>query len=447
MSVAFLELLKTIGSAFGTSVKPVGAKDPDDNAIAISADYSGGQYVNLDPDGYLVDAFGRARVSRNLTVFESSLVYGKNPILWEDVLTAGGTSTFQTNESSVKLSVTTASGDKAVRSTKQYYRYIPGKSQTVTLTCVLGAKKANVRKRVGLFDERDGLFFEQDGSNLKVVTRTYTSGSAVDTAVNQSAWNIDKLNGTGQSGITLDETKAQIMFVDFQWLGVGSIWFGFVIDGKKLYCHKINNANSADKVYMATPHLPIRYEIENIAVAASGTDLIQICSAIGSEEGYDNLSQPGLLFSADSGLSTITAGNGVLTPIVSIRIKTTFSSKPNRGIIVPLAYEAIGSAKGIARIIKNATLGGGTSWGSVGSDSLAEYDISSTTIASGTTIYTGFISKDAGTSSGIAKADLPSKTFLSLDVAGSTPDTLTFAAAGLGGNTNIGASLIWKELY
>ena len=304
---------------------------------------SGTEIFTPDQAGYIrigdgsnpnLDAFGRLRTSNPTALFESQLQYNEAPLFWETALTGGGTATHLPNESAVRLRVTTASGDKVVRQTKQYFRYQSGKSQLVELTGVMGALKTNVRQRIGYFDTNNGLFFEQDGTNLKVVRRTYTSGTPVDNAVNQSSWNIDTLGGNGPSGYTLDTSKAHILVIDLQWLGVGRVRFGFVIDGMLIYCHEILNANNLSTVYMTTANLPVRYEIENTDTTASETDLIQICSSVQSEGGYeDNL---GILHSASNGITTVAVTTRV--PILTVRPKTTFNSITNRGVVLPLSY-------------------------------------------------------------------------------------------------------------
>jgi hypothetical protein len=57
------------------------------------------------------------------------------------------------------------------------------------------------------------------------------------------AWNGDKLDGTGASGLTLDLTKPQILWIDFEWLGVGNVRCGFIINGQYIVCHTYQTAN------------------------------------------------------------------------------------------------------------------------------------------------------------------------------------------------------------
>jgi hypothetical protein len=285
-----------------------------------------------------VDAFGRDRVSEPFGIYDNKNIMSKNDNQWEE-LTSGGSSTITwlSDEAAVQLQAGTGATDYAIRQTHRYLAYVPGKSQNITATFVLGAAKANVVQRVGYYDDNNGLFLEQDEDGIYFVVRTSTSGSPVDTRVHQnnpslstdgiSVWNKDKLDGTGRSGIDIDLTKSQILHIDFQWLGVGTVRFCFDVGGQIISAHHVDNANSLDKVYMATPTLPMRYEIRNTAISASATTMKEICCSVSSEGGY---SLPGLEFTKGRGVTS----KAVTTraPIFAIRLKNTFNSKDNRRI-------------------------------------------------------------------------------------------------------------------
>ena len=228
--------------------------------------------VPISIGGTNTDAFGRLRTSGPYTLFDAQNRYVKNDLFDESTAT-GGTVTYDANASTVSLNVTTTSGSSVVRQSYRSFSYQPGKGLLTLNTFVMDTAKANVRTRVGYFNEQNGVFLERDGTTVNIVRRTYTSGAAVDTVVPQSSWNGDKLDGTGASGLTLDLTKAQILWEDFEWLGVGSVRVGFVIDGGYIVCHTFQNANNLDSVYMTTAMLPVRYEITNTGAAASSSTL------------------------------------------------------------------------------------------------------------------------------------------------------------------------------
>lgn len=261
------------------------------------------------------DAFGRLRVSQPFTLFDSQNRYAADPS-FDTALTGSGTSTFLTNESAVSLAVTTASGDKVIRQTKRYFPYQPGKSLLVLSTFVMAAAKTGLRQRVGYFDANNGVFLQRNGAELSFIVRTYTSGSPSDTRkVAQSSWNGDKLDGSGASGITLDTTKAQIMFVDFEWLGAGSVRCGFIIDSQYITAHTFDNANEVSEVYTQTATLPLRLEIENTAATASSSSMKQICSTVISEGGYEQTS----IERVARRTTTLTGIGTSFVPLVSIR--------------------------------------------------------------------------------------------------------------------------------
>jgi hypothetical protein len=226
------------------------------------------------------------RVSPPVTLFDSQNRYAKSAD-FDEALSGSATVTYSADESSVLLNVTSASGDKVIRETRRVFAYQPGKSLLVMNTFVMPTAHANLRCRVGYYGVNNGVFFERAGTALRMVRRTYTSGSVVDNVVAQADWNGDKLDGTGSSGLTIDTTKSQIFWQDFEWLGVGSVRTGFVINGKFIVCHTFNHANILALVYMTTAILPIRYEIENTGATDGSRTMKQICSTVISEGGYE----------------------------------------------------------------------------------------------------------------------------------------------------------------
>ena len=153
-----------------------------------------GQLITIG--GNNVDAFGRVRVSEPLTIFDSKNIMSQNN-LFAETTANGGSVVYTANKSTVNLNVTEAASSKTVRQSKRVMSYQPGKSLLIFNTFVMNTLTANLKQKVGLFDANNGIFFTADGTTLKIVRRTYTSGAAVDTEISQSSWNGDTLNGTG----------------------------------------------------------------------------------------------------------------------------------------------------------------------------------------------------------------------------------------------------------
>lgn len=356
---------------------------------------SGTGTVPVSIGGTNTDAFGRVRVSQPYTLFDSQSRYEADPQF--DTSTAtGGSTTYLPNEASVQMSVTTASGSEVVRQSYRSFPYQPGKGLLLLATFDMNPAKTGLRQRVGYFGTQNGVFLQQSDSTISFVLRSYISGAVSDArTVNKADWNGDKLDGTGDSGYTLNLDKAQILWMDFEWLGVGSVRCGFIINGEYIVCHTFTNANEITSVYMTTAVLPVRYEITNTAATASASSLKQVCSSVVSEGGYEQYSF-GNVARRTTALTTI---GTTFLPLISIRLKSTRLGAvvlPQRVQVLPTTNQNYEVA-----LVKNPTLTG-ASWVATTSNSV-EMDVSATAVSGGTIVQTDYVtSSGAGGTNSLA---------------------------------------------
>ena len=393
--------------------------------------------ANVAFGGPSTDAFGRLRVSNPFTLFDGALRYRDDEFRWNQVDTGAGTSTFLPNEGTMLMTVS-GNGDSAVRQSKQVFSYQPGKSLLTMATFVMNTPTAGLRQRVGYFGAQNGVYFEVDGTTVNLVIRKYTSGSVDDTTekIPQSLWNGDKLLGTGASGITLDVTHSQIFWCDVEWLGVGSVRAGFVINGQFIVCHTFHHANIFDKVYMTTASLPVRYELTS--TGAAGT-MRAICSTVISEGGYSNRSQSRAIGTSLTGKNLSQAA---YRPLVCIRLKSANIDS----IVVPTKFDLYGlqQAAFSYRIILNPTLTG-ASWTSAGDNSSVEYDLSATALTGGTVIDEGiFVGSNKGGTASVSGNDVDFSQQLGRTIAG-VSDIWCLAAIATTNNDDAVASVTWQE--
>ena len=326
--------------------------------------------------GFSGDLFGRLKVSNPYTLFDSTHRYEQDGDFSDVVIGSGSTVGFNAFQSTALLTIGSTSGCSLVRESKRVFSYQPGKSLQILQTFVLNPPKSNLIQRVGYASSENGVMLELNGSQVNIIKRTAISGIGTTFTVPQSQWNIDKLDGTGPSGYTLDLTKAQILFSEYEWLGVGSVRVGFAIDGKFITAHQFNHSNLIDSVYMTTANLPVRYEILNTGNVGSISTMKQICCSVQSNGGYEKKSAE--LFVARS--ASKTGIGATYTPIVSMRLS------PGRedAIIIPTRFDGLPLSNNINYVIalvKNATLVG-ASW--LTSTSLnVQYDVSSTDMTGG----------------------------------------------------------------
>jgi hypothetical protein len=333
------------------------------------------------------DSFGRLRISQPFTLFDSSHRYADNN-LWSTATATSGTAVFNANQGLVDLNVTAASGSSVIRETTKVFSYQPGKSLLVMNTFVMNAAKAGLTQRIGYYGPSNGFYLEQAGTAISFVKRSVVTGSIVNTPILQADWNGDKLDGTGPSGLTLDLTKAQILWMDLEWLGVGSVRVGFIINGQFIVCHTFNHANIIASTYITTASLPLRYEIFNTAGTSGASTLKQVCSTVISEGGYE---LAGLQQSAGT---LITAPRtfpvaGTYYPVVSIELKSTRLD----AVVIVTAISLLGTGNGKNyqwRIVASATTTGG-SWIDAGVNSAVQYNLTGTSASGGRILASGFV--------------------------------------------------------
>ena len=407
-----------------------------------------GNAVNIGySDTASLDAFSRLRVSNPYTLFDAQLNYGLEPMTHNNITVGGATIQPNTNESCAVLTVNGTLNDKAVRQTKQYFRYQPGKSQMLMQTFVMGNPTSGVRKRIGYFDNNNGLFLEQiaptiDTTGLRFVVRSSTSGSPVDVAVDSTAWNIDKMDGSGPSGVNLSMAKSQILFIDLEWLGVGRVRFGFVIDGSIYYAHQVLNTNYLDKVYMTTADLPVRGEIENTS-GGNIDSMKMICTSVNSEGGFSKVGFP---FSVGNGaaIKTLTTRR----PVLSIKPNTTYNSVTNRMEYNITVFSKENTA--YYEIVLNGSLNSGVFTNVSSGYSSMSYDTNSTVISGGIVVACGYsVAGGPGENAIGGITSQVTKTPFGTNYDATDSDVLTVVATCIEPSpktSSVGAVFSWQEI-
>ena len=290
----------------------------------IQADYRG-QVLQQGSDSGALDAFGRQRFSQPFTLFDSMLRYTKRTDLWDESTVGSGTTNFLTDESSLELKTTVASGDTTLRRSRRHFPYQPGKSLLFMGSFVGNQPIAGLTQEIGYFDDDNGVILRASGTTVQFVVRSSATGTVQENVVSQDQWNIDTF-------AALDFTKANIFVTDLEWLGVGRVRCGFVIDGEIRYCHEFNHSNNIDKVYMTSAILPASYRLHNSSAIASPAVLRQICTSVVSEGG---LQPTGPIYITGRGASNFTAISSE-TMVAAIRM----ASGRTDNIIIPAQVDA-----------------------------------------------------------------------------------------------------------
>lgn len=388
-----------------------------------------------------LDAFGRLRVSTPVNLFETAFQYDLQPLLWSSSITGGGVVAHNANKASVDFTLGTASGDQTLFQSKNYFKYHPGKSQRVLVTGNFGGAQTNCRKRIGQFDANNGIYFELSGTTASVNVRSKISGSVVNTSVSQVSWNLDKLDGTGSSGITLNVALQQIFLIDYQWLGSGRVRFGFIIDGIIIHAHEFLFANSINVPYSQTAILPIRFEVTNTGVTVSSTTAHLTCTSLTYEGGI--ASSNGIGRTASNGITAKAIAASGNIPIISIRKSTAGAAVPIRINGFNVFCDTTDDL--LIKMTINGTLTGATFASTVG---FAEIDVAASAISGGTEVYSFYIRGTGAGNTSTIEQDFFSLSNLEIGSSlASISDIITISATSLTGAASARSVINFRELY
>ena len=275
-------------------------------------------------DSANLDAFSRLRVSNPLILFNSQFTYDLAPILFEQITNGAGATIAHdtTNRCATLTFAGTGAGGSSYMQSYEYLPYQPGRSQLIFVTFNMISAVANVVKFAGYSDGVNGIEFQLNGTTKQF--HIYSATGEGNETVTQSSWNLDKLDGTGASGITLDITKTQILIIDIQALYVGRVRIGFDIGGQVVYAHEFQHANLASFPYIQSANLPVRCGMTCSGI--STTTMQFICSAVISEGGSEDINVFGYTFQTNASVSTSVDGVQLMT----LRPKLTFNGITNR---------------------------------------------------------------------------------------------------------------------
>lgn len=434
--------LNTLGQKTSTNSVPV-VFASDQSTLPISttqlpASLSSRGNLKVEPVlamDYSRGVFGAARVVTTQNVFETLFSFDKQSTVWDEVLTSGGTSTWNSNTRSVEMTLPTTSGASVIRQTFRRVRYNPSRAVQLLTAATFGTGKVNVRKRIGQFDESDGLFFEQDGTTIYVVRRSSTSGSAVDTRTAQASWNIDRFDGTGPSGITIDFSKHQAFFIQYALQGFADITYGFYLNGQVVFCHKEVTANVLAIPFMKTGHLPARLEITNTGTSASTTTLSYNSFCI-KNEGEDSETEGQVRSYSSGGIKTVGA---TTTPVLSVRLGPGFEKAIADILATTIFVQTTDEV--IWTVWLGPTLTGSTF---AITASYTQIDIAATTMTGGIELLSGILSQ-TNSSTSISQELLKLVNSLIGSSIGGTSQIITLAGRSRIGSADVLSSLVWRE--
>ena len=416
-----------------------------DGGFVTSVNPFGNQVVTVDDDTVQHTSKNRRKISTYEITDFSTFTTGKDLDIWDEIIVGASSSSLHAPYlGMVELTVGPNVGDKVCRQTKRVQRYIPGRQGEVSMTMIFGTPTTGIRRRFGLFDDLNGFWLEDsgDGTYRCVLRRN----SALDVVDEQSFarddWNVDKLDGTGPSGITADFNNIQHMSIEYEWYGSGMIEWNFIIDNNKFPIHKIYHANRVPNTWAAKAALPVRIEIENIGGTAGTHTFYQGSHSFSTEATTTLLGRQNSISSPITG-STLTLAN-TFYPLVAIRLKSTALDS----VVIPDEFSAatLDNTDIFIRVIELPTITGGT-WVSFSDGSGVEYNITASGFSGGNVLSTTFVNGNGqGNSYSFPERSITQLLRNTTTTLGDTSGTFLIAVASIGANKAGFASLGWIEV-
>lgn len=117
-------------------------------------------------------------------------------------------------------------------------------------------------------------------------TTLQTGVAQTNNWIYQENFNVDKLDGTGISGVDLDHTKLNVYQINFRWLGAGEMRFAVEnpTNGDMIFFHHIHYTNQNTVPHLDNPSMKIGYVAANLG-GGTGSVTVTGASILGAIEG------------------------------------------------------------------------------------------------------------------------------------------------------------------
>jgi hypothetical protein len=312
------------------------------------------------------------------SIFQIKFTYGLNSLLTNSAVTGSGVVAATAGLATITTGITAASS--ATINTNDYVFVTPGQTATVVISAVFGVGTASSTQLVGVGNATNGLFF----GYLNTVFGVCVRANASDTWITQTSFNMDKVNGTGSSGINLNTQYGNSYVIIYDALGFGTVSFGILgIDGVVIV-HRHSFLNTQATIGLPNPHLQGTCTITKTAGVTS--IVAKVASFAAYLDGGSYYPMALRSTSLDKAVSSQT-----YVPIFTLRNCATFNTVTNACtmVLTQCSIAKQGAAKNyVAAIVLNATLTGGA-WSFIDSaTSVAEINSTATAYSAGTVVWT-----------------------------------------------------------
>ncbi|WP_125154784.1 hypothetical protein [Clostridium rectalis] len=348
------------------------------------------------------------------------------------ISTTANSGTITQGDSMAILSTTTSSNGSAKIETRKVLRYSPGLGALARFTAVFTEGVLNSQQIIGLGDDTDGFYFGYNGTSFSILR---IQNGTLDW-ISKTNWNIDKMDGSGPSQMTLDPTKGNVYSIEYQWLGFGVISFYITstITGQPILVHRIQYPNTATVPSVYNPSFPLVAKVLNSGNTSN--IVLKTPSAMAFCEG-DGYSQA--IVTKNSIPSSVSLNSPTNRNVLTLLNTSTFAGKVNRTRIQLdfISTSSSGNRAVTFKLIRNATFGTTLTYTPINSNtSVIQYSTTQTSATSGIQIFTFETPTNSGTQ----------LLLNSLNIILAPGETLTLQATS-SNDVQLDCSISWNELW
>lgn len=389
-----------------------------------------------------INNLGYQKISQTIEQFSNKAAYDAGEQFWVSIENTNGSVVFNPDQSTRTLQIGSGVSDVISSQTKQAFVYLSGNVHRFT-NALLPNLQVGAGCEFGIFDDKNGCFLrierEASGYKFYAVRRSNTTGTPVDYVVPQEDFNVDTLDGTGQSGVTIDVSKIQMWHVEFSWYGGGGIAYGCEIDRKIVHFHWEGAGNRLDEFIFGDPDLPCRFRLYNKQATAGNSQISLGGLFVGIDGSF--FQRKGYRRSWLRPLLNVSNGNTYV--LASLKPKPTFKGKINRSYLQLEEIFVFGTAVGYYYLVLNGSLTN-TNWIDVNTqESTVMYDQSATSLTGGIVLYANGLSSDkGGNQTNTVETKDPLTNYS--DGSGSDVISIVFVCTG---NGNVATGFNWLEYY
>lgn len=328
-----------------------------DEAVAADVEFVGGRnriHTSSELSSVQSTPFNEILAVSRTTLINYKPNFGLSSI--RDKVTATGTGAVTEVDGEMKISTGTTTGSSVRLETKERGNYVPGYS----FECGIGFRitavpTLNQSVLVGYFDALNGYMLGVDSNGPYCSSR---KNGVNGPKVYQADWNIDKLDGTGKSGATVNWIAGNILHIDATWYGYGqAIFYAYVLTNgvkKMVAFHSLTPPGGGTMI--ADPNQPIAVEVTN-GSTSSNVDVF-----IGGRQ-FSILGPYDPELRTPSEIRTnFTITSSTSTPVIAVRLRDTFRGRPNSIRAGIFSFSMLTDVDCLVELWQGSTVSGGA-WG------------------------------------------------------------------------------------